>query len=146
MDMKIIKLRNGAEQDITTVAIDHEILLAIHEEHPDVFQELVEHSRTGAKLSPVSYEILEGWSVLTEQGQLYEEMKNVALSMVEGTGPEMILVNPVDSTVVAPDQDSIGSILSVAYKQHLYEVDPIHEFGLTDTAAGPPLLPRRFYH
>lgn len=142
--MKVVKLRNGAEQDITTASMDHEVLLGIHEDHPAIFKELIAHCRTGQPFQEHSRNVLNGWSVLNTQGNLIAEMKNVALSMVEGDGDHMTLVNPVEDELPVGDNDGLELVFEVAYHRRVDETGEISAF--MDTAAGPPHLPRRFYH
>jgi|GEM_PF-5474107 hypothetical protein len=147
--MKIVKLRNGTEQDITTVSLDHEVLLGIHEDHPAIFRELIAHCRTGQPFQEHSRNVLNGWNVLNPQGHLIEEMKNVALSMVDGDGDAMLFVSPVQDQPMMADDLDLGDLFAAAYF-HIANVMPdisVIATTYTDRADGPPaLLPRRFHH
>ena len=93
--MKVLVLKNGAEEPEELVIATWESLANLHESDPTAFYELVmkcrdeNHRFCGNAAQP-----LRELRLLQEDGAIHDSIRNIVLSATEGNGLGMKLVSP----------------------------------------------------
>ncbi|QQG36017.1 MAG: hypothetical protein HYS17_11030 [Micavibrio aeruginosavorus] len=134
--MKQVTLRNGTQADGADVFMIGSVLEVMFDEERAVFLEMIDHARTGQPLSQVACECLHGMAMLQPDFKVDPVVLNIAVSMVEGEGDDMHLVNPVTGEVLGDDNDLLGSLTFVVAGEDM----PLQASPQSFYIPGPPTL------
>ena len=94
--MKMMKLKNGSEEAQVVVTTSMLSLRALFNDNPIAFYELTQKAKNPKhKCFGNTQQILTGLSLLDDNGNIHDSVKNVLLSAIDGEGTSMTFGNPI---------------------------------------------------